>query len=86
MDDLTRSAEQEKGTVPSGRLRISLFAVYVLLCAGAMTWPGYALFGNSIEPYVLGLPFSLAWVVGWVILTLLALTLFHATRPPEEGG
>jgi len=51
-----------------------------------MTWPGYALFGNSIEPYVLGLPFSLAWVVGWVILTLLVLTLFHATRPPEEGG
>ena len=61
------------------RLRHILFGLYVMLCLGAMTWPGYAWLGNSIEPYVLGLPFSLAWGVGWVLATLVALTVYNAT-------
>ena len=61
------------------RLRHILFGLYVMLCLGAMTWPGYAWLGNSIEPYVLGLPVSLAWVVGWVLATLVALTVYNAT-------
>jgi len=56
-----------------------LLGVYVLLCLSMLTWPGYARFGNSIEPYVLGLPFSLAWIVGWILLTLAVLTVFHVT-------
>ncbi len=68
------------------RLRHLLFGLYVLLCLGAMTWPGYAWFGNSIEPYVLGLPFSLAWVVAWVLLTFVVLTAYHYTGPSEEGS
>ena len=61
------------------RLRHILFGLYVVLCLGAMTWPGYAWLGNSIEPYVLGLPFSLAWVVGWVLATFVVLTVYNAT-------
>ena len=68
------------------RLRHLLFGLYVLLCLGAMTWPGYAWFGNSIEPYVLGLPFSLVWVVGWVLLTFVVLTAYHYTGPSKEGS
>lgn len=56
-----------------------LFALYVVCCAGAVTWPGYDWFGNRIEPYVLGLPFSLAWIVGWVFLTFLVLVVYHAS-------
>jgi hypothetical protein len=26
-------------------------------------------FANRTEPYVLGLPFLLAWIVGWIVLT-----------------
>ena len=66
------------------RLRHILFGLYVMLCLGAMTWPGYAWLGNSIEPYVLGLPFSLAWVVGWVLATLVALTVYNATGEDED--
>ena len=62
------------------RLRNPLFGLYALLCLGAMTWPGYAIFGNSIEPYVLGLPFSLVWVVGWVLLTFVVLLAYHNTE------
>ena len=61
------------------RLRHILFGLYVVLCLLAMTWPGYAWFGNSIEPYVLGLPFSLAWVVAWVLATFVVLTAYNAT-------
>ena len=60
-------------------VRNLLFAIYVLCCLGAVTWPGYAWLGNRIEPYVLGLPFSLAWIVGWVVMTFLVLVVYHAT-------
>jgi len=67
------------------RLRNLLLAVYVLCCGLAVTWPVYAWFGNSIEPYVFGLPFSLAWVVGWVSLTFVVLVVYHATGGDERG-
>ena len=55
-----------------------LFALYAVCCLGAVIWPGYAWWGNRIEPYILGLPFSLAWIVGWVLLSLAALVLYHS--------
>jgi len=60
-------------------LRDALFLLYAALCLGAMVWPGYSWFGNRIEPYVLGLPFSLFWNILWVLLSLLALTLYQAS-------
>lgn len=69
---------------PVGRLRLGLFAVYAVVCLAMVAWPGYALFGNSIEPYVLGLPFSLAWIVGWVLATFVALVLFHLSGARED--
>ena len=62
-------------------MRHSLFGLYVLLCLAAMTWPGFAWVGNRIEPRVLGLPFSLAWVVLWVLLTFVALALYDRFAP-----
>ena len=49
-----------------------------------MTWPGYATFGNRIEPYVFGLPFSFFWVVAWVVATFVVLVIYHNTG--EKGG
>ncbi len=65
-------------------MRHVLFAVYAVICLGAMTWPGYAKFGNSIEPYVLGLPFSFFWVVAWVGATFVVLLIYHNTG--KKGG
>ncbi len=69
-------------------LRNALFGFYALLCLGAMTWPGYARFGNSIEPYVLGLPFSLFWIMLWIGFSFLALIAYHVTGRPrgDRGG
>ena len=60
-------------------LRNALFGLYALCCLLAMTWPGYAHFGNAIEPYVFGLPFSFAWVIGWVLATFVVLVVYHNT-------
>ena len=65
-------------------LRHTLLGVYVVLCLGALCWPGYAWFGNSVEPSVLGIPFSLAWVVGWVLLTFVVLGAYHLTGQRRE--
>jgi len=61
-----------------GRVRHAAFLAYVVACFAAMTWPVYAWLGNRIEPTVLGVPFSLAWVVGWVAATFVALALYDA--------
>jgi hypothetical protein len=68
------------------RLRHGLFGIYVAVCVTMICWPGYAWLGNSIEPYVLGLPFSLAWVVGWVLLTFLVLVVYHLSAQRSGDG
>ncbi len=67
-------------------VRHLLFFVYIAACLGALTWPGYDWLGNRIEPYILGVPFSFAWVIGWILLTFLALVAYHTsgTHEPEE--
>ena len=53
------------------RLAIGFFLLYLL----AVTWPGATLF-RSPEPFVLGLPLSMAWpaaliLMGWIMLLVL---------------
>jgi len=67
------------------RIRNLLLGIYAVCCLLALIWPVYARFGNSIEPYVLGLPHSLAWVVGWVLVTFFVLVAYHATGRDERG-
>ena len=62
-----------------------LLAIYVICCAAALTWPLYDRLGNRIEPYVLGVPFSLAWVVGWVSFTFVVLVAYHSWSERRRG-
>lgn len=62
-----------------GRWRHRLFGVYCAVCLGAVVWPGYAWLGNRIEPRILGLPFSLTWVIVWVLLTFGVLAIYDRT-------
>ncbi len=66
------------------RIRHVLLGLYVVLCLGSQTWPGYAWFGARIEPRILGAPFSLVWVIGWVLATFLVLVVYDLTRPDRE--
>lgn len=65
------------------RPRHVLFAIYVVACAAALIWPVYPELGNRIRPFVLGLPFTFAWNIGWVVLTFAVLALYHVTRGRE---
>lgn len=79
---MARRSEDTNGAAdprPRGTARWvhSLFGAHCALTLFAVTWPGYAWLGNRIEPFVLGLPFSLAWLIGWVLAMLIALVLYE---------
>jgi hypothetical protein len=41
---------------------------------------------NRTEPFVLGLPFLLFWVVLWVILTSVCMTIVYFIDPANKAG
>jgi len=65
------------------RHKLLLGVVLLALCASI--WPGYLL-GDRIEPYVLGLPFSLVWLVGTIIVVFVALLLTFRADMRARGG
>jgi TRAP-type C4-dicarboxylate transport system permease small subunit len=72
-------------------VRRAVFAFF-LLYAVVVTWPGALPFSRA-EPFLLGLPFSLAWAVLWILLGGAALVVLHlaegraarSSPDPEEG-
>ena len=56
------------------------FALFVL----AVTWPGMVPF-NRIEPLVLGLPFSMVWIAGWVLASFFVLLLVDWAEGLNRG-
>ena len=61
-----------------------LLGAYFVVCALALTWPVYPWVGNRIEPYLLGLPMSFMWNVGWVVLTFLVISGYHFASGHER--
>jgi hypothetical protein len=57
----------------------------VLLALVASIWPGYLL-GARIEPYILGLPFSLVWPVGCILVVFIALLLTFRADMRKGAG
>ncbi len=60
-----------------------LLIVFVILAALALTWPGHALLASLMSTRVLGVPFAIAWNIGWVLAMLGVLTAYHLT---VDGG
>ncbi len=58
------------------------FALFTVAMVAVMIFPLFAL-GNRVEPMILGLPFSMAWVVGWIVVEFVALIGFFLY---EHGG
>ena len=78
----------EAGPAGSGRsgrrwphVALGLYAVTCLL---ALVWPVFDRVANRLEPYVLGLPFSLAWIVGWALLTFGVLVAYYAVTEGRD--
>lgn len=50
----------------------------------ALPWVGMLVLApaaNRVEPYVLGLPFLLFWIVMWVVLTAVCMSIIYLTDP-----
>ena len=43
-------------------------------------------FADRTEPYVLGLPFILFWMVAWVVLTAAVLAVIYKLDPANRSG
>ena len=61
------------------RLRNRLYGFFLLVCVTSLGWPLYPLLGARIEPLVLGMPFSMVWMIGWVFLSFVALLAYDLT-------
>jgi Protein of unknown function (DUF3311) len=63
--------------------------VYVLAALPFLGILGGIFFANRVEPYVLGMPFILFWIVLWVVLTSgimgIVYRLDPANREDEAG-
>ena len=59
-------------------------ALWCAATLSALIWPVYDVLGNHVDPLVLGLPMSLAWIVGWCLATFAVLAAYmHLTREPD---
>jgi hypothetical protein len=52
----------------------ALAGVYFVLMLVFVTWPGLVPFAR-VEPLILGLPFSMAWMAAWIAGSVLVLTV-----------
>ena len=43
-------------------------------------------FVNRMDPVVLGLPFLLAWIVVWILLTSLIMAIIYAADPANRDA
>jgi hypothetical protein len=65
-------------TKSSWATRLAL--LYFVLATAALVWPVYPWLGNRIEPRVLGLPFSLVWVLAIITSNFCVLLLLYRLR------
>jgi len=63
------------------RARLSLALAFIPALALVAGLP----FVNRLEPVVLGLPFLLSWILGWVLATPLFLAAAYALTSRDSG-
>ncbi|MDY7095636.1 MAG: hypothetical protein SX243_21895 [Acidobacteriota bacterium] len=78
------------GTPPEVRRRRVTFVGIVIAAALALVWPVASWVANPL-PLVLGLPMSLAWIVGWLLVVCAGLAwMYRGDRklpePEVEGA
>jgi predicted PurR-regulated permease PerM len=62
----------------SAATRLAL--LYFGAATAALVWPVYPWLGNRIEPRVMGLPFSLVWILGIIASNFCVLVLLYRLR------
>ena len=52
-----------------------IFVVFTLFILIMLIFPVFSL-GNRVEPFVFVLPFSMAWVIFWIVIEFIGLLIF----------
>ncbi|MCP4662089.1 MAG: hypothetical protein GY856_42340 [bacterium] len=73
------------GTSPGKKRRRLLFVAVYLVVAGALIWPIYPQF-SGIFPLILGLPFSLAWMVMALVIGFCAVLWLFLSEEDDSGA
>lgn len=63
----------------------ALAGAYLVLAMVFVTWPGLVPFARA-EPFILGMPFSMAWIAAWVAGIVVVLTLLDRVERRHRGG
>ena len=61
-------------------LRVKIAVAYFVLATCALIWPIYPSFGNSVEPRIAGLPWSLTYVLLVIAANTVVLTVLYRSR------
>lgn len=62
---------------------MKLYRLIALVPTVALLGAGW--FANRVEPRILGLPFLLAWIVGWLVATSGAMWLVYSLDRRNES-
>jgi hypothetical protein len=80
-------AEGDRDARPARRPRIAALALaWFVVSTLLLVSPIFFWLGNTIEPRVLGLPFSLAYVLGVVAINSVVLAVLYVTRVIDDEG
>ena len=52
-----------------------IFVIFTLFIVMMLIFPVFSL-GNRVEPFIFGLPFSMAWVIFWIVIEFIGLLIF----------
>ncbi len=76
------------GAVLHRSLLARVAPLFFIATTALLVWPLYPLLGNAIEPRVFGLPWSLVYVIGVIVVDAAALTALYLLRvvDAEEDG
>jgi predicted PurR-regulated permease PerM len=58
--------------------------LFFVATTAALVWPIYPALGNRIEPRVFGLPWSLCYVLGLIVLNTLVLAAVFAAQAGDD--
>ncbi len=84
-DDIPRGLVLPGLRDTSRRAVLRAFLIVSAISGLALIWPVYPL-AADLQPYILGLPLSFAWVVGWLIVMFVALVLLYRTNESDPGN
>lgn len=82
MTDAVDRAASAVDLSPPDRTRTLRVALACLPFLGILGGAGFA---NRAEPFVLGLPFLMAWIVLWVVASSGLLAVIYALDPVNRG-